>query len=832
MMRRPRTPQTTCGQSRAQGWWQDAAGHAFVLTRVLLVLAVFAPLFAASNVFAQDPSILGTPTTKGSSFGNASMFGKINKNLDKAAPLNLQGDQLIYDTQGNRVIARGNVEIFYNDYILTADEVIYDQNASTLTAVGNVTLKEPQGNIVRADRYTLTDDFRDGFVQSLSIETKDDTRITAEQATRREGNVTEFRNGRFTPCKSDGSTPPLWCLSAARIIHDKDAQTITYQDATFDVYGQPILYLPYFQHADPTVKRKSGLLTPTFGQSKTLGFMTQIPYYFALAPNYDFTFQPGYLSKQGIMWDGEWRHRLANGEYTVRVAGIDQDWRDLPVPSAPYPDNRQNYDGWRGTVETRGQFSLSSWWKFGWDVTLESDDQFRRFYKFDNILVTDRVNQIYLIGQSDRSYFAGRFYHFGGLLLDDTAQSESYAHPIIDHNYVFTDPVLGGELRWDSNLLSFTRPDGATLPDGTEKDQDIQRLTTELKWRRRFMDQIGITYTPFAQLRADAYQFNDFTDPESVQISVSDTGQVTVIDSEFTSSDTTLRGIATGGATVSYPWVASTPGASHIIEPIGQIVARQDAVTQRRLPNEDARSLIFDDTNLFEVTKFSGFDRIEMGTRVNAGVQYTFQAFDGGYARFLAGQSYHLAGDNVYANPGRDDQGNLIYSAESGLETDRSDYVLGAYIAPTDSFRLISQSRFDQSGLSLRRQSTGMNYAYGPFDVTGIYSYAAADTLVDQASEQQEIQSMFNVQLTDQWSAGAGMRYDIDESQVLSDFISVRYADECFVLTATYSESYYNSDTIQDDRTLMLRFELKHLGEFKYASDTLDFAFGGQERTN
>lgn len=277
MMRRPRTPQKICGQSRAQGWWQDAAGHAFVLTRVLLVLAVFAPLFAASNVFAQDPSILGTPTTKGSSFGNASMFGKINKNLDKAAPLNLQGDQLIYDTQGNRVIARGNVEIFYNDYILTADEVIYDQNASTLTAVGNVTLKEPQGNIVRADRYTLTDDFRDGFVQSLSIETKDDTRITAEQATRREGNVTEFRNGRFTPCKSDGSTPPLWCLSAARIIHDKDAQTITYQDATFDVYGQPILYLPYFQHADPTVKRKSGLLTPTFGQSKTLGFMTQIP---------------------------------------------------------------------------------------------------------------------------------------------------------------------------------------------------------------------------------------------------------------------------------------------------------------------------------------------------------------------------------------------------------------------------------------------------------------------------------------------------------------------------------------------------------------------------
>ncbi|MEZ5900864.1 MAG: LPS-assembly protein LptD [Hyphomicrobiaceae bacterium] len=837
-MRKSRTPQEGCGTSRGLGWWRDAAGPASVFVCLLAFFAVAVPLFAASKANAQDPSILGTPSTKKSSFGktNGSMFGKIDKHLDKAAPLNLQGDQLIYDTQGNRVIARGNVEIFYNDYILTADEVVYDQNASTLTAVGNVTLKEPQGNIVRADRYTLTDDFRDGFVQSLSIVSKDDTSITAEQATRREGNVTEFRNGRFTPCKSDGSTPPLWCLSAARIIHDKDAQTITYQDATFDIYGQPVLYLPYFQHPDPTVKRKSGFLTPGFGQSQTLGFMTEIPYYFALAPNYDFTFKPGYLSKQGIMWGGVWRHRLENGEYTVQFAGIDQNWRDLPVPDAPYTDNRQEYNGWRGTVETRGQFALSSWWKLGWDVTLESDDQFRRFYKFDNMLLTDRVNQVYLTGQSDRNYFSARLYHFGGLLLDDTPQSESYTHPIIDYNYVFADPVLGGELRVDSNLLSFTRVDGATLynpvthvADGY-KNQDIQRLTTEMKWRRRLTDSLGITYTPFANLRGDIYQFNDFTDPESFQLNAN--GDPILYTGQLVSSDTTFRGIAAGGATVSYPWVANTAGASHIIEPIGQIVSRQDAVTQRRLPDEDARSLVFDDTNLFEVSKFSGYDRTEMGTRVNAGVQYTFQSNDGGYARFLAGQSYHLTGDNVYANPGFDDQGNLLYSAYSGLETDRSDYVLGAYIAPTDSFRLISQSRFDQSSLGLRRQSTGLNYSYGPLDITGVYSYAAADSLVEQQGSQQEVQSALNVQLTDRWSAGAGVRYDIDASQLLSDFISVKYADECFVLTATYSESYYNSDTIQDDRTLMLRFELKHLGEFNYASDTLDFAFGGTERTN
>ena len=756
------------------------------------------------------------------------MFGSVKKKLDNTLPMNVQGDQLVYDTAGKRVVARGNVEIFYNDYILTADEVIYDQSAGTLTAIGNVTLKEPQGNIVRADRYTLTDDFRDGFVQSLSVVTKDDTKISAERATRREGNVTEFQNGKFTPCKSDGNTPPLWCISAARIIHDKEAATISYQDAYFEIFGQPVFYLPYFQHADPSVKRKSGFLAPEFGQSSNLGFITGIPYYFALAPNADFTFTPLYLSEQGVLWKGEWRHRLENGQYSVEIAGIDQNGNNLSGTAA----QNQELDGWRGSVETKGLFSLSSWWKFGWDATLESDDEFRRFYKLDSILLTDRVNQVFLTGQSDHNYFSAKLYHFGGLLLSDNAQSESYTHPIIDHNYVFADPILGGELKWDTNLLSFTRVDGATQFAASTPtlvgDQSINRVTTELKWRRRFTDTIGITYTPFANLRGDAYQFDNFTDPESVVLNPDGT----VNTSSLVSSDTTFRGIAAGGATVSYPWVANTASASHIIEPIGQIIARQESVTQRRLPDEDARSLVFDDTNLFEVSKFSGLDRTEMGTRVNAGLQYTFQANNGGYARFLAGQSFHLSGDNVYANPGRDDAGNFVYSPTSGLETSRSDYVLGAYVAPTDSFRLISQSRFNESDLALRREDVGAQVTYGPFMVSTTYAYAAEDPELGVKTSQQDIYTTALVRLTDNWSIGGGVRYDIDESRTLQDSFQLKYADECFVLTATYSELYYNSATIDDDRTLLLRFELKHLGEFQYKTDTLDFAFGGEQRAN
>ncbi|MGL4396645.1 MAG: LPS-assembly protein LptD [Hyphomicrobium sp.] len=830
-MRKARTPQEGCGRSRGQAGRHLAARHAGICARAFLILITAALSMFAVNApaVAQDPSIKNKsgpvssfPKTPGG------MFGKVNKSLDGSKPLDLQGDQLIYDTAGNRVIARGNVEIFYNDNILTADEVIYDQGASTLTAIGNVVLKEPQGNIVRADRYTLTDDFRDGFVESLNVLSKDQTRISAARATRRDGNVTEFQDGKFTPCKSDGSKPPLWCLSAARITHDAAAQTITYKDAFFEVFGQPVFYLPYFQHPDPTVKRRSGFLMPGYGQSSNLGFMTEVPYYFALADNYDFTFRPSYLSDQGILWSGEWRHRLANGEYKVKIAGIDQDADNL---SSSDP-NRDDLDGWRGTVETRGLFSLSSWWKFGWDVTLESDDAFRRYYKLDNILLTDRVNQVFMVGQSDRNYFGARLYHFGGLLLDDTPIAESRAHPIIDYNYVFADPVLGGELKWDTNVLSFSRDDGVKQ----RFDQNINRIVTEVKWRRRFTDQVGITYTPFANLRGDIYQFDNFADAESF---VEDANGNLVIDpatglpiSSTVDNDTTVRGIAAGGATVAYPWVANTNDATHIIEPIGQIVSRQESVTQRRLPDEDARSLIFDDSNLFEVSKFSGYDRTEMGTRANAGLQYTFQLNTGGYARVLAGQSFHLDGDNVYRNPGRDDDGNFVHTGESGLQSTRSDYVLGAYIAPTDFFRLISQSRFDEQSLELRREDAGVELTLGPLGVFASYAYSGATTLSGVQTTQQDFNGLMSIQLTNAWSIAAGARYDIDEQRFLSDFMQVRYSDECFVLTATYTESYYDSVYYEDDRSIMLRFEFKHIGEFNYKTDTLDFAYGGDQRTN
>lgn len=82
-------------------------------------------------------------------------------------PLYLQSDELIYDTRADRVIARGKVEIYHDNYILTADQVTYDQNANTLTAEGNAQLKAPDGSIVGADKLVASNELRDAFVRAI-----------------------------------------------------------------------------------------------------------------------------------------------------------------------------------------------------------------------------------------------------------------------------------------------------------------------------------------------------------------------------------------------------------------------------------------------------------------------------------------------------------------------------------------------------------------------------------------------------------------------------------------------------------------------------------------
>ena len=805
-MRNALIPHSTCGGApvlnRSRGRLGRVISPAFLCVLVTLLGLLVLQLATAQ---AQDPSLKLNQAAQKSSFPKTpgGMFGPKPK-IDKAQPLYMQADQLIYDTKGSRVIAQGNVELYYNNFILTADQVIYNQNLNKLIAQGNAQLKDPNGSITRADRLEALDDFRDAFVQSLSVVTQDDTRIAADKAVRREGNVTEFEKGRFTPCKNEAGMPPLWCLSAARVVHDQQAGTLTYQDAQFELFGVPIFYLPYFQHPDPSVKRQSGFLMPSQSNSSTLGYSFEIPYYFALAPNADFTLHPRYFSDHGVLWQGEWRHRLADGQYTVKMAAIDDD-------SA----SAVNTQGWRGSIQTKGLFSLSSWWRYGWDITVESDESFRRFYHLDPILQTDRVNVAYLQGISDRNYFGASMYHFGSLLLNDSDVANSRVHPVIDYSYILGQPVAGGELSFTSHARAMTRTDGT----------NTNHAIIEANWRRKMIDPVGQVWTPFGNLRGDVYSWTDARDPNDP--------------TKLLDDDTILRGTGQAGLLYSFPFVAHSGWASHVFEPTAQVIVRPNRISQRRTPDEDAKSLVFDDTLLFDIDKFSGYDRLETGTRANIGVQYTLQASNGVYARAVFGQSRHLSGDNAFADPGLAvgplDGGNNPtavpnFSPQSGLQTDRSDYVAGLYVSPFAGISLVAQGRFDEKDWTLRRQDSYLQANYGPLLAQIGYTFTRFDSTPGVFDTQEEVISTLGLRLTDRWSVLGQMRYDIDSQSRIQDLVQLNYQDECFVLTASYIETFVEDQAlgIRPDRTLMLRFELKHLGDFNYRTDALSHVFGDQ----
>ena len=280
---------------------------AFALAGVL-ELAQMAP--AAAQSFTYNPRPPKRPPTPAKNDGQ----------------MLVQATEVDYDYNNQRVSAVGNVQMFYNGTSVEADKVIYDQKTKRLHAEGNIRLTDAQGKITYANLMDLSDDYRDGFVDSLRVDTADQTRMAATRADRTSGNYTVFENGVYTacaPCKDDPKKPPLWQVKGARIIHNQEEKMLYFENAQLEFFGVPMAYLPYFSTPDPTVKRKSGFLMAGYTSYSTYGFGVDIPYYFALAPDYDATFSPRITSKQGVLLQGEFRQRLLDGSYQIRAYGIE-----------------------------------------------------------------------------------------------------------------------------------------------------------------------------------------------------------------------------------------------------------------------------------------------------------------------------------------------------------------------------------------------------------------------------------------------------------------------------------------------------------------------------
>jgi len=149
-------------------------------------------------------------------------------------------------------------------------------------------------------------------------------------------------------------------------------------------------------------------------------------------------------------------------------------------------------------------------------------------------------------------------------------------------------------------------------------------------------------------------------------------------------------------------------------------------------------------------------------------------------------------------------------------------------VSPVSGLSLVAQGRFDERDWTLRRQDTYAQVNYGPVLAQVGYTFSQFETLPNVFDNQQETLATLGFRLTDRWSILGQTRYDIDAGNRIQDLYQLKYQDECFVLTASYIETFVENVNlgIKPDRTLMLRFELKHLGDFNYHTDPLSHVFG------
>ncbi|MEM0898619.1 MAG: LPS-assembly protein LptD [Pseudomonadota bacterium] len=725
---------------------------------------------------------------------------------DPDAQLLLQADELIYNQDEQTISAVGEVRIDYDGTRLVADTVTYDENTARVIAVGNVEILQPDGNRIFADEIDVTDDFRDGFVNSLRVVTPDNTRFGAESGERIDGTTTVFNNGFYTACeacKENPDKPVTWQVKAQKIIWNGEEKTVRFEGARFEFLGIPIAYLPVFTTADPTVRRKTGFLTPRFSFSDELGAGVSIPYFIALAPNMDLRLTGTGYSKQGFLGEAEFRHRLTNGIYTLKLAGIHQLEEEAFDPNTV---DRANID--RGMIGTTGDFEINSRWSFGWDVLVQSDDNFAKTYEIQGFNQATRRDHVYLTGLGERSFFDAKIIKFDRQEDNEDQKADERdptVLPTIDYNYIVDRDILGGQFAFNVNTRSISREladtparRGRRSVIGVEGNSFRTALETE--WKRDFVTTGGLVLTPMLHAQGDIFTYN------------SDTVTKSFTNAQLDGDDTRFRGMVSAGLEARWPILFSTSSATHVLEPVGQIFVRPDETGAGELPNEDAQSFVFDTTNLFERDKFSGYDRIEGGTRANIGLRYNAD-FQNGLGLYAAiGQSYHLSGDNPFASPDFVNAG-----VESGLETDVSDVVAAVGLRYQNRLSSNVSLRFDKSDFDVQRADVDVKYKDDIFAAKLGYTFINEQPGYGFAVDRQEINTSGSVRVHDHWTLSGGMIYDLEEQRITQNTYGLMFDDECFIFGFTYTEDRKKQDTIE--RSVGFRLSLRTLGDFGVGSN-------------
>ena len=678
-----------------------------------------------------------------------------NAPFDATAPTAVEADELIFDAQRNIITARGDVVLGASGYVLRGQDLVYRRGSGELVFTGAVSIRDPAGNVASATDLKVTGGLKQAFLNSIAITSSDGARITADSAEYDQALRTILDNASYAPCGDciDAQGRRIgWSVSASRVVYNADDGSVSLENPTLALLGVPVAWLPYLWLPDLSDSALEKAPRPSLDYSESIGLKVEVPLNVYSTKFTDVIFTPTLLTRQGFLLGAEWVQRFDQGSFRIKASGLYQ----FDKNAFTFADAQRD---WRGALQTSGEFVPVADWKVGFAYAAFTDSAYFEDYRLDPGRAA--VNEVYATHLTADTYLDARVQQFNllGANTNQTRAQQGIALPNIRVEKSFTLPPGAGRIDVEARLLGISRQaDSSRVVNGVTYDLGYAgtRLhgMAQLAWQNQMIGG-GFVATPFLGGGIDGAHY----DNTSLLASAPHSGN--------------LWGVTPIAALdVRYPMAAHSPGVTHLIEPIGQIVYRGAASSKPGITNEDSQSVVLDDTNVFTYNRFTGIDRQETGLRANIGGRY-LASFDGGdYLEVIAGQSFLLAGTNAFALPDSTQAG-----VGSGLEANSSYAVLGAYAGGTGGLKLGGKAQIDTAKLALARVGLGASYSQERFSAALNYRYTAAVPAAGMVRDQNEIGAELTVPVSDYWSVSGSTYWDLNANSFLQVGAGLMYDD-------------------------------------------------------
>ncbi|MDY6925113.1 MAG: LPS assembly protein LptD [Pseudomonadota bacterium] len=687
--------------------------------RLLAGAAAVALATWSSAAQAQEGAVQTSPTVVGA---------------DGLEPRAVYIDARTVSREGDLVSATGGVERVlarFRNTTLRAGQLTYDLNAGVATADDRVEFVDSEGAVVFASHLELDPDLKAGVTVDFSTRFRNGASLMAATAVRRSENVNELNYALFTPCPicdaQGNPKEPSIAIQAEKVVQDEELRAVLYRNAVFRVGGVPVLYLPWFAHPDPTVERASGFLIPDPGYDEGRGISLEIPYLQVISPSEDWLISPQFNSRIAPLLNLQWRRRFDDGTIVLRGGYThERNFGDFDLDGDGDAESNVTFGERtsRSYLLGYGQFDPPGPWRWGFTAERTSDKTlFDRYdirdpYQDNGLYYGDQrrlISQIYAEHQTERSYVSVAAFTLQSLRVAsfdpvtpalnvfENDGALPVVAPLIEARWEPSGSIFGGRLRLRGSAVSLYRDDyvgspvlrpGTTPPGAVSglPGVDSRRISTQVDWRRTVISAGGVRWEPFVDLRADLYAIEDL--PASMGLD----------------EKTLARGRATAGVEVSYPLIRQLGATDLILEPIAQLSLTTDSDLDPRVPNEDSQAVELDESSLFRVDRFPGYDLYEGGPRLTAGIRSTLRWDEGRQASLFVGRSLRADEEPAFLVPVPDASAQLY--DPSGLAAESTDWVVQGDFSPSDRIRGWGHATIDADG-DVRRAEIAVDSRWG-----------------------------------------------------------------------------------------------------------------------